>query len=63
MRNVTKTQIKVGLSTAHQGLSDMTVLLEHIEKGDLQTIKNYAEFWLAEYKQRYESYKKYDANF
>ena len=53
---LTKTEVKVRRACAFQGVCDMTVLLEHINNGDLDVVRDYATNWLTEYQQRLTEY-------
>jgi hypothetical protein len=52
---LTKTQIKLHKSLAWQGVADMTVILEKVEIGDINAVRQYAEAWLDIYAERLES--------
>ncbi len=48
----TKTQLKIDHAVAFHGVSDMTVLLEKVETGDMDKVRQYVETWLEIYAER-----------
>jgi hypothetical protein len=48
----TKTQLKIDRAVAYQQICSMTVVLEHVAKGDIDKVRHFAEYWLDVYQQR-----------
>jgi len=49
MQKLNKTQINILIARAETGITDLTVIKEHLDAGNIEAAKHFTEHWIKSY--------------
>ncbi len=57
MQKLNKTKINIMLASAKQGITDLTIIKQHLDAGNIEAAKHFTEHWLKSYAENVEQLK------